>query len=100
MEKSKFIACKNYAKLILYHFAFPGALHQARFMASCLYILKIALLGPNVKLTARQRKEINVLAKFVAILYGPYFLKSSLTTSAPRADRDFIKDLIDYQVMS
>ena len=69
-------------------------------MASCLYILKIALLGSEVKLTARQRKEIDVLAEFVAILYAPYFLQSSLTASAPRVDRDFIKDLIDYQVLS
>jgi len=68
-------------------------------MASCLYILKIALLGEQLSMKKRQRCEIEALAEFVALLYAPYYLTSSLTTAAPRIDRDFISDLLKYQVL-
>ena len=74
-----------------------GAIHQARFMASCIFYLKMSLMEQEL-MTKRQSNEIEMLAEFIALLYGPYFLTTQLGVAAPRVDRDFIQQLIEYQV--
>ena len=41
--------------------------------------------------------EIEIMAEFSAIFYGPWFLKSPLTASAPYNDLKAIKDMRDYR---
>jgi hypothetical protein len=56
----------------------PGACHNARFMADALYILALEMTSPvidYVEITSRQSLE---KAAFVcAVVYGPWYLKSS-----------------------
>ena len=69
----------------------PGAVHQARFMARCLYILKIALYLHQEDFGLKRnnkKQEVHILAEFTALIYVPYFLRSPLPFAAPRLDRD------------
>ena len=75
----------------------PGAVHRARFMASCLYLLKIYLYQEQYPTAAENLAHVRVLAEYVALLHAPYFLKSPLAISAPRQDRDFWVDVQCYQ---
>ena len=75
----------------------PGAIHRARFMASCLFLLKIFLYQKQYKTSRENISHVKVLAEYVALLHAPYFLKSPLAVSAPRQDRDFWVDVRDYQ---
>ena len=76
----------------------PGACHRARFMASCLYILKIYFYRAQfVEDTPEQVTEMSIMAEYIALIHAPYFLKSPLAISAPRQDRDLWVDLIQYR---
>ena len=75
----------------------PGAIHRARFMASCLYLLKIYLYQEQYDTTPENIHHVAVLAEYVALLHAPYFLKAPLAISAPRQDRDFWVDVQCYQ---
>ena len=76
----------------------PGALHCARFMAKGIYILKIAMLSYPFNLAGRQEENMVRLAQFVAVLYGRYFLTSSLATAAPHHDLECWSNLTEYLV--
>ena len=75
----------------------PGGHHQARFMASCLYLLKIYLFRHEFETEPEQLEHVKILAEYVALVHTPYFLKSPLAVSAPRQDRDFWVDIHKYQ---
>lgn len=78
----------------------PGAIHRARFMASCLYILKICMYRGQLDadvLDGDAYEKIQVLAEYIALLHVPYFLQTPLAASAPRLDRNFWNDLNEYQ---
>ena len=76
----------------------PGACHRARFMASCLYLLKIYFYSAQfVELTPEQVSEVAIMAEYIALIHAPYFLKSPLAISAPRQDRDLWVDLLQYE---
>lgn len=76
----------------------PGACHRARFMAHCLYILKIFLFRAQFdELTPEQASQISILAEYIALIHVPYFLKTPLSVSAPRQDRELWVDLISYK---
>ena len=90
---------KNSAVPIDVNIRKSGAVHHARFMASSLYILKIAMYlhQDDFGLTKQEKKEIDILAEFIALIYAPYFLQSPLAIDAPRLDRDLFNDLESYQ---
>jgi len=67
----------------------PGANHAARFMASSLYIMKMQILRDIWPMTDREQNMVCAMAQIISLLYAPYFLKSRLTTAAPRNDLDF-----------
>ena len=78
----------------------PGACHRARFMASCLYLLKIVLF--NEQLTADvidydELEDAKILVEYIALLHVPYFLQSPLAIAAPRLDRDFWTSVCQYK---
>ncbi len=75
----------------------PGAYHHARFMGKSLYILKIYLLSEVFHLTRVEKRRVDRLAQFVVLLYGKYFLSTSLSTAAPRHDLNFWYDLQEYR---
>ena len=73
----------------------PGAYHNARFMAHCIYLIKIYMLH-TFSMNSRDSACVQRMTKFVACLYGRYFLQSPLTTSAAANDLEFWKDLTEY----
>ena len=78
----------------------PGACHHARFMAKAIYILKMFILSHVFnKLTVRQERIICRMTIFILSLYGKYFLQSSLSTAAPRLDKQFLTDIIMYETI-
>ena len=76
---------------------YPGAVHRARFMSSCLYLLKIFLYRDQFPIDVEQIEHVEILAEYVALIHAPYFLQSPLAVSAPRQDRDFWVDIKEYQ---
>ena len=90
---------KNSAVPVDIYIRKPGAVHQAHFMASCLYILKIFfyLHQEDFGLKRDVRKmEVQALAEFIALIYAPYFLQSPLAIAAPQLDHDLWNDLHSY----
>ena len=57
----------------------PGAIHRARFMASCLYLLKIFLYREQLDaddITYEELCDVEILAEYVALLHMlPIFFK-------------------------
>ena len=79
----------------------PGALHHARFMASCLYILKLSLLVDNLPpglITPNMRVDIDRMAVYIAIFHRPWFLRSSLAAAAPRQDLELWQTMSIFEV--
>ena len=75
----------------------PGALHRARFMASSLYLLKICLFQDQFPTERQNIDDAMILVEYIALLHTPYFLKCPLAIPAPRNDRDFWVDLVEYK---
>ena len=75
----------------------PGAIHRARFMASCLYLLKICLYQTQFETSLKNLHDALILGEYIALLHAPYFLKAPLAINAPRHDRDFWVDLGKYK---
>lgn len=79
----------------------PGALHHARFLASALYILKLALLADDLPpgvLTPAKRVNVDRMAQYISLFHGPWFLQARLAAAAPRLDLQFWQDMCVYQV--
>ena len=60
---------------------FPGALHHARFLASSLHILKLAILAENLLpglVIPNMRENIKRIAHFVALFHAPDFSRLAL----------------------
>ena len=79
----------------------PGAIHQARFMASCLYILKIYLYKDQLDadtIDVEEETDIECLAEYIALLHVPYFMQCPLAVAAPRLDRNFWIDVHKYKM--
>ena len=80
----------------------PGAIHRARFMASCLYLLKIFLYREQLDaddITYEELCDVEIFAEYVALLHAPYFLQTPLATAAPRIDREFWVNVNNYQAL-
>ena len=78
----------------------PGAIHRARFMASCLYLLKIFIFNEQIDadtIDLEELEDVKVLAEYIALLHAPYFLQCPLAVSAPRLDIKFWIDVKDYK---
>ena len=74
-----------------------GAIHRARFMASCLYMMKICLFQTQFETSLLNLQHALILDEYTALLHAPYFLKAPRAISAPRNDRDFWMDLEKYK---
>ena len=75
----------------------PGTIHTARFMASCLYLLKICLFRMQFDTPLKNIEDAQILAEYIALLHAPYLLKSPLASRAPRHDGDFFLDVCAYK---
>ncbi len=79
----------------------PGALHHARFLASCLYIMKIAMLAdvlPPGLVTPAMSTKIDRMAIFISLFHGPWFLQARIPAVAPRLDLQLWQHMCLYEV--
>jgi hypothetical protein len=65
-------------------------------MASSIYLLKMQMLSTVFDMTPRKRSTVDAMSPIIALMYIPYFLRSHLSTSAPRHDLDFYYTLKEY----
>ena len=69
----------------------PEAICHARFLASCLCIMKLALLADNLLpglMTLNMRVNIVRMALYIALFHGPWFLQARLPSAAPSLDME------------
>ena len=72
----------------------PGAAHEARFMASCIYLFKMIAIKNLYEICDKIKlKKLEKFVTFLAIYYVPYFLRSSLLIQAPSLDLQFYRDV-------
>ena len=57
----------------------------------------MAMFQGQFHMSLRQRECVTALAEFIALIYGPYFLQSTLATAAPRLDLQLWRDLLAYE---
>ena len=79
----------------------PGALHHARFLASSLYLLKMAMLRdvlPAGLLTPRMKEEVVEMAEYITLFHAPHFLQARVASAAPRLDLEMWQLMTSYQV--
>ena len=74
----------------------PHSVSHARFMQRGLYYLTLGLLGDQaayMNYTDEEQREVDLMAEYSALLYGPRFLQSSLPAEAAFLDLRNIRDL-------
>ena len=85
---------------VLENFSFhkPKKFSSARFVQRAIYYITMELLSYQYELfTEEEIDEIEVMAEFCGLFYGPWFLKSPLTASAPYNDLRSTKQMRDYR---
>ena len=80
-----------------FKFQWPGAFHQARFMAKSIYILKMDILRDQLTfLTRDQKEQISQLAVFIGLYFSRWFLKCAIASSAPYQAILSFKQMIEF----
>ena len=76
----------------------PKSVSSARFMQRGIYYLSMELLSRQYDLFEEEEKvEISLVAEFVGLFYGEWFLRSYLAASAPFADLTAISQIRKYK---
>jgi len=78
------------------HFQMPGAIHQARWMAKVLYVLKIWLFREQFELTRKEQNGICELAAFAVVVYLRAWMTALLAVEAPFNDFQLVQSLLTY----
>ena len=73
----------------------PGALHHARFLATCLKLAMIANVTPQGLLTPTILRKIDRMAQYIASFHGPWFLLAVVAPIAPCLDLQLWQDIMD-----
>ena len=79
-----------------FSFKKPGPCHKARFMAFCLFVLKMLLLIRQLDLDEWTQEGLVRLGIFFAIIYIPHFLKASVGADAAFNDISLYKQLVSF----
>ena len=80
-------------KIDKFTFRQPSACHEARFMADSLYILVLYMTSEIIsQLNEDLRPKFKLLAEYISIFHGIYFLQTPITEKSPKLDLKFIKD--------
>jgi len=75
----------------------PGACHQARWMAKCIYCLKIFLLRTELKITKTEENAIVRISAFIVKNYIKYWFTVTNVSEAPFNDINLIRTLNEYK---
>ena len=83
-----------------FKFSQPGACHRARFMAKCLYYLKLQLLSYHGYIqsiyTKKELEEICEVAKVIGLFYARWWFMSALPIPAPKVDLLAVSEMRKY----
>ena len=74
-----------------------GACHKARFMAFGIYSLKAFAFSRQLKLDHDTEKALKQFCSFIAVIYIPHFLASSIGSDASVNDLELFKKLFEYR---
>ncbi|KAG7161288.1 hypothetical protein Hamer_G016356, partial [Homarus americanus] len=77
-------------------FGKPGPVHHACWMSKALYSLQIFMFQHQFQLTIMEKKLIQTMSLFVALVYGPVWFKAPEVFEAPSKDISFFKQLHYY----
>jgi hypothetical protein len=75
----------------------PGAYHQARWMAKCIYCLKIFLLRSEFKMKNTEENAIDRICAFIVKIYIKYWCTVTNVSEAPFNDITLIRTLNTYK---
>ena len=74
----------------------PGAMHQARWMAKAIYVLKIFLLRSQLKLTVKETTALRVFSLFVTLVYTEAWFRAPQVLEAPLSDLSLFKKIRSF----
>ena len=74
----------------------PGANHRARWMASCLYALKMFAWHKQLRYDKDMVERLRRFAQFICLVYVTHWLRAPCTTDAPINNLVLIQTLRDY----
>lgn len=77
----------------------PGEMHQARWMVRAIYSLKICLLQSQFKISAKDKRALQDVCLFIAVIYVKPWLQCNLAVKAPNQDLSFLKRLKEYETV-
>ena len=81
-----------------FKFQYPGACHNARYMAQAIYMLKMNLLLDKITwLLDVERQEVKLMAEFISIFYVIWWLQGYLGVNAPMNDLKAMQQMRMYR---
>lgn len=83
-------------ELLNFNVSRPGATSHARWMAKCIYALKIFIFRDQFTFEGDEANGIRDVCVFIVHLYLKVWFQSTNSIAAPNVDLNFIKDAISY----
>ena len=79
----------------------PGALHLARFMASCLFFMKITMIAYSLStglVTPAVMRQMQWMALFIALIHRPWFPQAQLSIPVPRLNLELLHHMHSFEM--
>ena len=81
-----------------FKFQYPGAYHNARYMAQAIYMLKMNLLMGKINwLSDKEKEEVKIMAEFISVFYVVLWLQGYLGVNAPMNDLKAMQQMRMYR---
>lgn len=74
-----------------YHFRKPGAISKARWMAKCIYALKIWMFGKQLRISPGNEQNLLKFCRFIVSIHVKHWFMARVATQAPANDLELIK---------
>lgn len=78
------------------HWARPGAIHQARWMARNIYCMKMFMFSQELGYNKQTIVKLEKINTFLSLFYTSYWVTSTSAADAPIHDLQFFKDIMWY----
>lgn len=75
-------------------------MYQARWMARAVYSLKICLLKSQFKMSSKDKRALQGICLFIAVIYVKSWYGCSLAVKAPNQDLRFLKSLKEFETVN
>ena len=80
-----------------FQFSYPGAVHQARWMAVVLYALKMFIFQDQMGYDEETREKLLRMTMFTSLLYSSAWLTCTKAADAPANDLRLYQDLLKFK---